>query len=112
MTAKQLYFRLARIKDCAAIRGPPPQPDILDDVLGLRRASENAVLESAAAFGYYLRGMGVNPVRRIPKILDLVMEPVAISHMSNFGRLHGTHSRLVSEVHPKIGLRPERSHAG
>ena len=46
LTAGQLYFRLARIKDCAAIRGPPPQPDILDDVLGLRRASENAVLES------------------------------------------------------------------
>ena len=50
LTAKQLYFRLARIKDCAAIRGPPQQPDILDDVLGLRRASENAVLESGAAF--------------------------------------------------------------
>ena len=68
LTAKQLYFRLARIKDCAAIRRPPPQPDILDDVLGLRRASENAVLESGAAFGYYVRGMGVHPVRRIPKI--------------------------------------------
>jgi hypothetical protein len=38
LTGKQLYFRLARIKDCAAIRGPPPQPDILNDVLGLRRA--------------------------------------------------------------------------
>ena len=90
LTAKQLYFRLARIKDCAAIRGPPPQPDILDDVLGLRRAYENAVLESGAAFAHYVRGMGVHPVRRIPKIpgafqkyLDLVMELVAISLMIN-----------------------------
>ena len=57
LTVKQIYFRLARIKDCAAIH-----------VLGLRRASENAVLESGAAFGYYVRGMGVHPVRRIPKI--------------------------------------------
>ena len=68
LTAKQLCFRLARIKDCAATSGPPSQPDILDDVLGLRRASENAVLESGAAFGYYVRGMGAHPVRRIPKI--------------------------------------------
>ncbi len=65
------------------IRGPPPQPDILDDVLGLRRASENAALESGTAFGYYLRGMDVHPVRRIPKIQDLVMGPVAMSHMIN-----------------------------
>jgi hypothetical protein len=52
------------------------QPDNLDDVLDFSRASENAVLESGArSFGYYLRGMGVHPARRIPKILDLVMEP-------------------------------------
>jgi hypothetical protein len=46
LTAKQLYCRLARSKDCAAIRRPPAQPDILEDVLGLRRVSENGVIES------------------------------------------------------------------
>ena len=56
LTAK-LYFRLARIKD--ALRFIGLQPDILDDVLDFRRASENAVLENGAAFGY-LRGMGVH----------------------------------------------------
>src|SRR5262249_39090660 len=48
----------------------------------------------------------------IPKILDLVMEPVAVSHTDQLGRLHGMYSRLVSEVHRKIRFRPERSHAG
>ena len=40
------------------------------------------------------------------------MKPVAISLMINLEGYTGTHSRLVSEVQLKIGLRPERSHAG
>ena len=68
MVTESTGLRIAGIEDSAAIRRPPAQPDILDDVLGLQRASKNAVLESGAAFGYYVRRMGVDPVRRIPKI--------------------------------------------
>ena len=39
------------------------------------------------------------------------MELVAMSHMINLEG-YTERSRLVSEVHRKIGLRPERSHAG
>jgi hypothetical protein len=46
-------------------------------------AARGSAVPSGAAFGYYLRSLGVHPVRRIPKILDLVMEPVAVSHMIN-----------------------------
>jgi hypothetical protein len=50
LKARQLYFRLARIKDCAAIREPPPKPDIWTMSWGLRRTSENAVRESGVRF--------------------------------------------------------------
>ena len=56
-----------------------------------------------AAFGYYLRGMGVHAARRIPKILDLVMEPDAVSHMIKLEDYAERTRTLVSEVHRKIG---------
>ena len=71
----------------------------------------NAVLENGAAFGYYVRGMAFTRLGS-QKYLDFGMEPIAIIAHDQLGKLHGTHSGLVSEVHPKIGLRPERSHAG
>ena len=54
----------------------------------------------------------VHPVSRIPKIpgsCDGTRRDIAHDQL---GRSHGTNSRLVSEVHQRIGLRPERSHAG
>ena len=87
--------------------------------LGLRRASENAVLESGplsdtTSVGWAFTRLGVSQkyLGRIPKIpgsRDGTRRDIAHDQL---GRIHGTHSRLVSEVHPKIGLRPERSHAG
>ena len=69
------------------------------------------MLESGAAFGYYVRGMAFTRLGS-QKYLDLGMEATAIIAHDQLERLHGTQSGLVSEVHPKIGLEPERSHAG
>jgi hypothetical protein len=56
------------------------------------------VLESGAALGYDVSGIGVHPAKRIPKISGSRDGPVAISLMVNVEG-HGTYSRLVSEVH-------------
>jgi hypothetical protein len=68
LTGKALV-PFARIKD-AAISGPPSQADVLD----FRRASENAVLESAARFRILAPLYGTQ-LSASQEILDLVMEP-------------------------------------
>ena len=75
LTAKQLYFRLARIEDALRF------VDRRRNQISWPMSRTSAVLRrmrcwnAGPAFEYYLRGMGVHPARRIPKILDLVMEP-------------------------------------
>ncbi len=85
-------FRLARIKDCPANPWTATATrhswtmSWTSGALPRMRCSKVGPLSDTTS-----KGMGVHPVRRIPKIpganskkyLDLVMEPVAISLMIN-----------------------------